>query len=173
MVWFRIFLQTNVACAPSRLVRPTRTSLGATPTHTTHFWLVVVGLPPTRHHQHQQPTIPSTRTSWTVSYNITITGTTTMILRRLSLILLLSSTTSVLAFAPRMVPSIAAGSRHRRSIVPVQTNHIKQQQPSSTTTTSSPTQLHMFMGSDGGLLGVGGPELVSRMFVLSCLDCLC
>lgn len=33
---------------------------------------------------------------------------------------------------------------------------------SASTSTSSATQLNMFMGSDGGILGIGTPELVRR-----------
>jgi hypothetical protein len=33
----------------------------------------------------------------------------------------------------------------------------------SSSSGSSPTRLDMFMGSDGGILGIGGPELVSEI----------
>jgi hypothetical protein len=49
----------------------------------------------------------------------------------------------------------------------IRLQRIKQQQQnqlSTSSSTTSSTSLHMFMGSDGGLLGIGGPEAVSFCF---------
>jgi hypothetical protein len=47
------------------------------------------------------------------------------------------------------LPPMVQQQQHQRSI-------------SNTRSSSSSTELHMFMGSDGGILGIGTPELVRR-----------
>ena len=67
-------------------------------------------------------------------------------------LLLVSGVAVVSAFQP-VVRLHSLGSQ--RYFSPVATPHSKRASPTTT------TSLNMFMGSDGGILGVGAPEVVS------------